>query len=112
MLVPFKGAPCAQCADFEGRANDFQRCAPGECTFFKLIIIATYIIMRVHGELPGCTFLREVHPVGAPNKTVISVTGIMCYKNRSDKTDKVIKQCKSLKITGHGLQLGEYLQDW
>ena len=31
-------------------------------------------IMRVHGEITGRTFLGEVHPVGAPNKILISDT--------------------------------------
>ena len=30
-----KGAPCAWCAHFHGRAHDFRRCAPGVCTFFR-----------------------------------------------------------------------------
>ena len=33
--------------------------------------------MRVHGEIPGRTFLGEVHPVGAPTKTLISDTGCL-----------------------------------
>ena len=28
----------------------------------------------MHGENSGCTVLREVHPVGAQNKTLISDT--------------------------------------
>ena len=31
----------------------------------------------MHGEIPGCTVLEEVHHVGAPNKTLISDTDIM-----------------------------------
>ena len=35
--------------------------------------------MRVHGEIPGRTFLGEVHPVGARTKTLISDTnGALC----------------------------------
>ena len=29
---------------------------------------------RVHGPFSGCTFLREVHPVSAQNKSLISDT--------------------------------------
>ena len=39
---------------------------------------------RVHGENPGCTVLREVHPVGAQNKTLISDTVILCVLNFGD----------------------------
>ena len=31
-------------------------------------------IKRVQREIPGCRILGEVHPVGAPNKTLISDT--------------------------------------
>ena len=31
-------------------------------------------MVRVHGEIPGRTFLGEVYHVGAPNKTLISDT--------------------------------------
>ena len=40
---------------------------------FEPVIIATYI--GVHREIPGRTVLGKVHPVGAPNKTLISDTG-------------------------------------
>ena len=30
----------------------------------------------MHGEISGRTVLGEVHPVGAPNKTLISVTAM------------------------------------
>ena len=33
--------------------------------------------MRVHGEIPGRTFLEELHPVGAPNETLISDTALV-----------------------------------
>ena len=51
---------------------DFRRCVPGVCTFFEPVI--QLHIKRVHGKTPGHTFLGEVHPVGAPNKTLISDT--------------------------------------
>ena len=60
-----KGAPCIRCAHFHDRVHDFRRCAPGVYTFFEPHI------QRVHGEIPGRTVLREVHPLGAPNKTLI-----------------------------------------
>ena len=41
---------------------------PKLCMFFELLIITT---RRVHGKIPGCTILGEVHPVGAQNKTLI-----------------------------------------
>ena len=49
--------------------NDFQRCAPGLCTLFQSFIITTY--WRVHGEFPGCTVSRGVHPAGAQTKSLI-----------------------------------------
>ena len=36
-----KGAPCARWAHFHGRVHDFRRYAPGVCTFFKPVTIAT-----------------------------------------------------------------------
>ena len=67
-----KGAPCTRCAHFHGRVHDFRRCAPGVCTFFEPVI--QLHIKRVQGKTPGHTVLEEVHPVGAPNKTLISDT--------------------------------------
>ena len=52
--------------------KDFRRCAPGVCTFFEPVI--QLHIKRMHGINPGRTVLGEVHPVGAPNKTLISDT--------------------------------------
>ena len=37
-----KGAPCTRRAHFYSRVHDFQRCAPGVCTFLELSIIAVY----------------------------------------------------------------------
>ena len=71
-LSEIKGAPCARCAHFHGQVHDFRRCAPGVCKFFKPVIIAN--IEKVHGEIPGRTVLGDVHPVDAPNKTLISDT--------------------------------------
>ena len=38
-----KGAPCTRCAHFHDWVHNFRRCAPGVCTFFEHVIIATYI---------------------------------------------------------------------
>ena len=69
-----KGAPCTRRAHFHSRVHDFQRCAPGVCTFFVFFIIAIYL--RVHGAISGCTVLGKVHPVSAQNKSLISDTGV------------------------------------
>ena len=44
------------------------------CTFFEPVI--QLHIERVHGKTPGRTVLGEVHPVGTPNKTLISDTDV------------------------------------
>ena len=69
-----KGAPCTRCAYFRCRVHDFRRCAPGVCIFLSYLSLLH--IRRVHGKMPGCTVLGEVHPVGAQNKTLISDTVI------------------------------------
>ena len=43
--------------------------------------------MRVHGEIPGRTFLGEVHPVGAPTKTLISNTADLVTKFLVESTN-------------------------
>ena len=42
-VYEIKGAPCARRAHFHGRVHDFQRCAPGVCTFFEPFCIAIYL---------------------------------------------------------------------
>ena len=76
-MSEIKGAPCTQRAYFHGRVHDFWRCAPNVCTFFEPFIIAIYW----EGAWPfsGCTVLREVHPVSAQNKSLISDTCIHVY---------------------------------
>ena len=52
--------------------------------------------MRVQGEIPGRTFLEEVHPVGAPNRTLILDTADICRKKKnlffSRRLDRSAKQ--------------------
>ena len=71
-----KHAPCTQCAHFQGRVHNFQRCAPGLRTlFFFLAIYHKYVhIRRVHGEVPGCIVSQGVHQTGAHSKSLISDT--------------------------------------
>ena len=67
-MSEIKGAPCVQCAHFHGRVHDFRRCAPGVCTSFEPIIIATYT--------EGAWRNSRAHSFrkSAPNKTLISDT--------------------------------------
>ena len=51
-----------------------------ECARF-LSYLSLLHIRRVHGKIPGCTVLGGVHPVGAPNKTLISDTGLYCVSS-------------------------------
>ena len=37
----------------------------------------------MHGEIPWRTVLGEVHPVGAPNKTLISDTAIQLFRKHN-----------------------------
>ena len=70
-----KGAPCARRAHFRGRVHDFLR-----VYHYYIVELSS---RRVHGENPGCTVLREVHPVGAQNKTLISDTALILDKRVS-----------------------------
>ena len=49
-------------------------CTRSVHVFFQ--ILSLLHIRRVHGEIPGCTVLGEVHPVGAQNKILISDTDV------------------------------------
>ena len=42
----------------------------------------------MHGEIHGCTVLGEVHPVGAPNKTLLSDTVYILKSLKSRKSSK------------------------
>ena len=45
------------------------------CARFSSILSLLHM-RRVHGEIPRRTVLGEVHPVGAPNKTLITDTAL------------------------------------
>ena len=73
-MSEIKGAPCTRLAHFHSRVHDFQRCAPGVCTFLSYLLLLN--IGRVHGANSGCIDLGDVHPVSAQNKSLISDTDL------------------------------------
>ena len=67
-----KGAPCARCAHFHGQVHNFRRCAPSVCMFPEPVIVVKYKEGAWRNSWAhGFTNLGQVHPVGAPNKTLI-----------------------------------------
>ena len=74
---------------FTAGCTFFEGVHPVCARFFEPVIIAIY--RGCNGEIPGHTVLGEVHPVGAPNKTLILDTDL--YMPTQDAIRKHRKIC-------------------